>query len=199
LPILFTEGITDKIILETAWGKLNPSKNMPFYIQDSFDASFLGNLFRRGDDEQEGIFEVYSDKKFFALFDFDSAGYSQWNNLSKFTEYIEEDPKKCLTKKHADKDAYALLLPVPESDIKNQVINEETTFKDKSLLDIELLFYGVDSLNSFFKKEVQAGSGEIIKFSGKKRKFAEQIASLQPNDFKNFEPFFEKIKEIIEK
>jgi len=42
LPVLFTEGITDKIILETAWAKVYECE-MPFFIQDCFDASFLGN------------------------------------------------------------------------------------------------------------------------------------------------------------
>ncbi len=199
LPILFTEGITDKIILETAWKKLNPRKKLPFYVQDSFDASFLGNLFRRGDDNQEGIFEVYSNKKFIALFDFDSAGYSQWNGLNKFSSNIETDPKKCLTKKHESKNAFVMLLPVPESDVKNQVINgNQDTFKDKSLLDIELLFYGIESLQPFFKKEQQAGGGEIIKFSGKKRKFAEKINELSKDDFENFKVIFDKVKELIE-
>jgi predicted ATP-dependent endonuclease of OLD family len=198
VPILFTEGITDKIILETAWKKLNKTRDMPFYVQDSFDASFLGNLFRRGDDNQEGIFEVYSDKKFIALFDFDFAGYSQWNGLSKFSNNLEMDPVKCLTKKHESREVYAILLPVPDSDIKNQVIDTgDDTFKDKSILDIELLFYGITSLKSFFITEKQVGRGKVIKFSGRKKKFAEKVNELSDDDFKNFKPLLDKIEELF--
>lgn len=198
LPILFTEGITDKIILETAWEKLNPNKEQPFYVQDSFDASFLGNLFSRGDDAQEGIFEVYSDRKFIALFDFDSAGYNQWDRLKKFTQIIENDPQKCLTKKHSGKNAYVMLLPVPNSDIKKQVINDaQETFKNKSQLDIELLFYGSVSLKSFFIHEQQAGGGTLIRFSGKKRDFAEKVSGLPKEDFKNFQAIFSKVADLF--
>ncbi len=34
-PVLFTEGITDEIILETAWQKLYPDEDRPFEIQNA--------------------------------------------------------------------------------------------------------------------------------------------------------------------
>jgi len=198
LPVLFTEGITDKIILETAWKKLY-QKEMPFFIQDCFDASFLGNLFRRADDAQDGIFTNYPNKTFISLFDFDQEGYNVWNGLKKKYSLIEGNPKKALTIKHINKSAYALLLPVPENEwiIKQVIKSGNETYKNESILPIELLFYGVESLDNFFKKEQIRGGGEIIVFKGKKRDFANGLKQLNKEDFKNLIPLFDKLNEII--
>ena len=40
-PILFTEGITDEIIIETAWKKLYPGEDCPFEVQNAFDRIFF--------------------------------------------------------------------------------------------------------------------------------------------------------------
>lgn len=198
LPILFTEGITDKIIIETAWSKLYGNE-IPFFIQDCFDAPFLGNLFRRAEDTQDGIFVNYSDKIFIALFDFDQEGYNVWNGLKKKYKMIEVNPKKGLTIKHNSFTAYAILLPVPENkDIIKQVIKSENlTYENESILQIELLFYGIESLEQYFRKTQIKGGGEIIEFKGKKRDFANSLIALNKDDFKHFIPFFEKINEII--
>ena len=88
-------------------GKLYPDEPIPLLIQDCFDASFLGSLLRRDD---SGIYEY--DKKIIALFDFDSAGYSQWNSLNNFEEFASLK----FVKKHKEKNVYALLLPCPENE-----------------------------------------------------------------------------------
>ena len=199
LPILFTEGITDKIILETAWKKINNVEKMPFYIQDCFDASFLGNLFRRAEDAKDGLFSNYPDKTFIALFDFDFEGYNVWNGLKNKFKIIDDNPKNSLTIKHLNKNAYALLLPVPENeDIIKQVIKSgNETYKNDSILSIELMFYGVETLNNFFKRETIKGGGEIIEFNGNKREFANKLMELNKEDFKNLIPLFKKIQNLI--
>ncbi len=45
--VLFTEGITDELIIEIAWMKLFPKELCPFEIQNAFDRIFLRNLFSR--------------------------------------------------------------------------------------------------------------------------------------------------------
>lgn len=199
LPILFTEGITDKIIIETAWRKINGNGTMPFFVQDCFDAGFLSNLFKRGYDNQTGILITHPERKLMALFDFDGEGYNSWNSLSKFSEIIEKDPTKSLTRSNPEMNGFALLLPVPEiEDIKNQVIKDGSeTFKDKSSLTIELLFYSVAELSDFFSVESTAGGGKLISFKGKKRDFANRINDLSSEHFSNFIPLFNKIEEII--
>lgn len=199
LPIVFTEGITDKIILEIAWKKLY-KETMPFFIQDCFDASFLGNLYRRADDSQDGIFSNYPNKIFISLFDFDKAGYDIWNGLSKKNyTLLEKDPKKCLTIKHKSRQAYSLLLPVPKNDkiLKQVIKSNNETYKNESALQIELLMYGADSLKTFFKIEGIKGGGKLIVFKGNKRDFSNSLENVEADDFSNFTPLFQKIKEII--
>src|SRR5205085_1701152 len=47
-PIVFTEGISDEIILEAAWSKLHGNRERPFEIQGTFGCGFLGALLRDG-------------------------------------------------------------------------------------------------------------------------------------------------------
>lgn len=197
--ILFTEGITDKINLEIAWKKLYPGKAMNFFIQDCFSASFLGNLFTQGDQAPDGIFHQFKDLKMMALFDFDNAGYSQWNNEKKFPNILESDPKKGLTR-HNSKNGYMILLPVPNiPEISGQVIiSGNDTYKDKSHLTIESLFFNSKELKEFFKEESMPGGGKTNVFNNKsKRDFSDALSNLDANAFLELVPLFEKIQNII--
>ncbi|RZT00189.1 AAA family ATPase [Aquimarina brevivitae] len=197
LPILFTEGITDKIIIETAWEKLYDT-SMPFFVQDCFDASFLANLFRRGYDTNDGIFVNHHDRILIALFDFDEEGYNSWNSIVKLDENFEPDPRKGLAKCNQEKNAFKLLLPVPGNDIEKQVIKSGNhTFKNDSLLPIELLFYGLPELSSFYRKELVTGGSEVVEFRGKKRKFANKLKDLDKSKFNSIVPLLDQIKRII--
>jgi len=101
-------------------------------------------------------------------------------------------------KKHKVYDSYALLLPVPDNDqIHQQVIDPETgiNYGDKSLLSIELLFYGAEGLNNeaYFKVDTKR-PGRFIKFisNRKKVKFARDIVpTIDPECFEIFRPIFE--------
>ena len=195
--VLFTEGITDKIILETAWKKLYGNEEMPFYIQECFSASFLGQLFNSGDEQPDGIFTQFPDRKMIALFDFDSSGYTNWNR-KKFNQ-IELNPCKGLLRKNV-KNGYLMLLPVPDEEgIKELVIIENNeTYKDKSNLTIESLFINEkDCRKKFFKEEPIVYGGSIPKINNKKREFTEYIKDLDIENFKHCIPIFNVIKNII--
>lgn len=190
--VLLTEGITDRIILEAVWNKIE--KTVPnFDIQDCFDASFLRNLFSRGE-----IFVNYPNKTFVALFDFDKEGFEAWNSFKNY-ELIENNPKLGLLKKHKTFNAYVMLLPVPENDIQKQVIKSgNTTFEDHSHMPIELLFHEVEKLNEKFVHETQVGGGNLIKFSGDKVSFATKIKEdCGEDDLKNIKPIFTVLKTIF--
>lgn len=199
--VLFTEGITDKIIIETAWKKLYSNYEMPFYVQDCFDAIFLANLFSRGFDEKDGIFINYPDKKLIALFDFDNEGYNRWNGLKqeKWAQ-TENDPYKILSKKTKTHNGFALLLPIPDNEIlRKQVMKSANeSYLNNSILTIELLFFGIAELDQYFGQEKIVGGGDIIIFSGDKRKFANNIEQLNKECFKEFEKIFNKIKQIMQ-
>lgn len=197
--ILFTEGITDKIIIELAWKKLYPDEDIPFLIQDSFSASFLGALFNQGDQKPDGLFIQFPEKKLIALFDFDSAGYSNWNREKKFPILEEDNPRKCLIRTNGT-NAFLILLPVSEEEpIKSLVIkNENQTFEEKSNLTIESLFLNAPNFKeTYFEKESVIGGGSIYLFKKDKRKFALQLELLKPDYFVEFIPLFEQIKKIL--
>ncbi|EQD57015.1 hypothetical protein B1A_11292, partial [mine drainage metagenome] len=89
--VLFTEGITDEMILEKAWSKLYPTVQSNFEVQNAFDRIFLRNLFSR-----EELSNNFPGRAMFALFDFDEA-FDDWNGLKKHCD-LETDPYKGLSK-----------------------------------------------------------------------------------------------------
>ncbi|NBA87705.1 AAA family ATPase [Emticicia sp. CRIBPO] len=199
--ILFTEGITDKIILETVWKKLYPEKEMNFYIQDCFSASFLGQLFNSGDQKPDGIFHQFIELKMIALFDFDSAGYGNWNRNKKFPVDIEKDPRKGLTKFN-NGNGYMMLLPVPSIDAisKNVIISETETYEEKSSLTIEGLLFDCEGLKDYFKAIPSPGGNVVYEIiAGKKREFSSRISQLDAAAFVHFKALFEKIDILLSK
>nr|WP_068890411.1 ATP-binding protein [Pedobacter panaciterrae] len=198
--ILFTEGITDKINLETAWDKLYPGKPRNFYIQDCFSASFLGSLFNLGDDVPDGIFHQFDALKMIALFDFDNAGYNNWHREKKFPNLIESDPRKCLTRSNGG-NGYLMLLPVPDiNEISQQVIiSGNETYKEHSYLTIESLFFKNDQLRSYFKTLPLTGGAvaHVINGNTNKKKLSSTLNLLEAEDFFAFKPLFEKIEAIF--
>ncbi|EOC1326905.1 AAA family ATPase, partial [Cronobacter dublinensis] len=189
--VLFTEGVTDEIILTIAWDKLNPGRSCPFGIQNAFDRTFLRNLFSR--DELKLNFP---NRKMFALFDFDDA-YNDWKGLKGLNLVV--DPFVGLAKKLEYEYHYALLLPVPKhGDIKKQVIDEKNHAwggNGGSHLSIELLFYKEDLLDKWFVKRPFTAGSEIIEFVGDKADFAKTMVPTFPTEsFEIFRPLFDFIE-----
>lgn len=175
-PVLFTEGISDEVILQAAWEKLYPGKTRPFEIKHAFCCGFLGRLLRRGD-----IYENHPGRIFFGLFNFDEA-YNEWNGCKG--DDHELDPNKCLTRKLKDKDSYCMLLPVPASGvIRDQVINAQSGahYKENSRLAMELLFYTIDSLSSYFEID-PSRPGNVVRFVGDKVRFAKKVVPTLDTD-----------------
>src|SRR5690606_11173768 len=61
--VLFTEGITDEMIIEAAWDKLYPGTKPNFEIQNAFSCGFLRNLIK-----DEELYRNANGRKFFSLF-----------------------------------------------------------------------------------------------------------------------------------
>lgn len=200
--VLFTEGKTDQIIIETAWTKLNPDKKLnkdcPFYIESGYGASFLRTFLKN--ETNDGFIKDHPDMLFISLFDFDKA-YDEWNGLGRKFHDIETNPRKCLTKKHQDGNAFCMLLPVPDDeDIAKEVLlpgEDKETFKGKSNLPIELMFCKVPKLKHLFSTQSTRGGGKEIVFKGNKTKFANKIADIDSEYFEVFTPLFNKINHII--
>lgn len=193
--VVFTEGITDEMILETAWSKLHPTMQRGFEVQSAFDRIFLRNLFSRDE-----LSVNFPGRVMFALFDFDEA-YDDWNGFKKSID-LETDPGKGLSKQLKYKNHYAMLLPVPDVPaLKRQVLDASGKPWGKgseSHLSIELLFFRDDLLGTWFQKKATSGGGELIEFHGDKVKFAKEfVPSLDPASFQVFQPLFDFILSMI--
>lgn len=188
--VLFTEGITDDMILETAWSKLYPTEERNFEIQNAFSCGFLRNLVK-----DNTLYQNHPGRTFFSLFDFDEA-YSDWNQLG---QDVQTDPCQCLVKKHNAHESYAILLPVPANgQIHDQVINPHTggNYGNRSLLTIELLFHGTPGLDQYFAVDTDRTDG-FIKFASDSQKvtFAKDVVPiLDAACFEVFRPMFEFIR-----
>lgn len=188
--VLFTEGITDEMILETAWSKLYPGEMRDFEIQNAFSCGFLRNLVN-----DKTLYNNHPGRTFFSIFDFDEA-YNDWNQLG---QDVQTDPSRCLAKKHANHDSFALLLPVPvNGQIRQQVINHRNggNYGNRSLLTIELLFHGITGLESFFVEDTKR-TDNFFKFVNDTQKvtFAKDVVpTLDTVHFEIFKPIFESIK-----
>jgi predicted ATPase len=189
-PVLFTEGITDEMILEAAWSKLYPTEDRKFEIQNAFSCGFLRNLVK-----DHSLYQNHPGRTFFSLFDFDEA-YNDWKQLG---QDIQTDPCHCLIKKHNTYESYALLLPVPATgQIRQQVINQHTggNYGNRSLLTIELLFFDCPGLETYFVVDTERTDG-FIKFVSDSQKvtFAKDIVpTLDAACFEVFRPMFDFIK-----
>lgn len=190
-PVLFVEGHTDVKIINTAWQKLY-QEDMPFIPYYAFSCTFINNLIR-----DDRIHSEMNGKPLFALFDFDKA-YSQWDGLKG--EVISEELNSGLIKKWESGEAYAFMMPVPQNpDIRLQVVKDESlgsSFGDQSCCEIEHLFYGVDGLESKFRKEPTPGGEKVVFTSdGEKVLFSEDIVPGLPAEaFEVFRPMLDFIK-----
>lgn len=188
-PIVFTEGISDEIILETAWSKLHGNRQRPFEIQGTFGCGFLGALLRDG-----AIYAEHPGRKFFAVFDFDDA-YNNWN--SNNTDLVQQDVSRGLARKKKDQGGYFVLIPVPTAlTVRTQAVNAATEqhFGPASVLPIELLFHDVPGLADWFCDDTSR-PGNFRKFKGSKTDFAKNtVPNLAVEHFACFGPLFEFIE-----
>ncbi|WP_395644609.1 AAA family ATPase [Terricaulis sp.] len=191
-PIVFTEGISDEVILETAWKKLYPGREKPFEIQGTFGCNFLGALLR-----EDSIYAANPGRLFFGVFDFDEA-YNNWN--SKHTVVVQADLARGLVRKKASWPGYFILLPVPHMiSIRNQVVDAVTGahFGGASLLPMELLFHDVPNLGHHFADD-HSRPGKCRRFQGSKVQFASAVVPhLGAEHFECFRPIFEFIETEI--
>lgn len=191
--VLMVEGVSDEIILETAWRKLNGGNaERNFDIISAYACTTLGRLMRDND-----FYAKHPNRTMFALFDWDRA-FNEWNDGG--SDLIEDDAAKCLVKKRRNKPGYNLMLPVPQAlSCRNQVIDPATGehFKEHASLPIELLFIDTPGLENYFVVDHERPGG-CMKFQGNKVTFAKEVVpTLQPQSFEGFRPIFDFINGIL--
>lgn len=187
--VLMVEGVSDEIILETAWRKLNGADaERNFDIISAFACSTLGRLMRDND-----FYAKHPNRTIFALFDWDKA-FNEWNDGG--SDLIEGDPAKCLAKKRRNKPGYNIMLPVPATlSCRNQVVDPTTGahFGSNASLPIELLFIDAPGTADYFAVDHERPGG-CMKFQGNKVAFAKEVVpNLPAASFEIFRPVFDFI------
>lgn len=187
--VLMVEGVSDEIILETAWRKLyGADAERNFDIISAFACTTLGRLMRDND-----FYAKHPNRTIFALFDWDKA-FNEWNDSG--SDQIEVDPARCLAKKRRNKPGYNIMLPVPATlSCRNQVVDPTTGlhFGSNASLPIELLFIDSPGTADYFAVDHERPGG-CMKFQGNKVAFAKEVVpNLPAASFENFRPVFDFI------
>ena len=193
-PLIITEGKTDKKILEIAWSKLYPTKNIPFEIISSGleidESNRQGNAdsVRRTMELISNI--IHNEKCLIGLFDNDKTGNEQIKGLSK--KIFEPYNISNIQRKHKEKNIYGLLLPVPE--FRKVFVTEDDINQRYFVIEH---YFSNDILENHNMKGNSILKSEVFKVNNKKDNFSNEVQQLEKEDFKNFELLFQEIKKII--
>ena len=188
---VITEGETDHLILEAAWGKLYSGRPMPFQIRPGTGAGPLQNLLN-----SPALPTLIHVGKIVGLFDFDDA-WNQWYGVwKKLTPIIvSADDGAGHVKRHPTLPAWAMLLPVPA--FRPTMASSAPTFRGRSLLSIEFMFPDAEIPPRMFSEELQPGGGRLPIFRDRyKREFAESVGQIDAAHFTSFQPLFDRLLEI---
>lgn len=208
---VYTEGITDALILQTAWKKLYPGIELPFIIKD---CNPVRNNNQRSSSGGSDVLKNYlknlnEDTQFtsIGIFDKDDGGLSAFNEISNFELNQNEEWKISSHRK-----AGCFPLPTPEgkekyAENKNLCIEfyfseEIITTKNKDGKGLSLsLYLGKKEITADDDPEIIKKYPEMrkIKDDGGKMVFASEIIKNLP--MSAFEPFklvFDKILKLIE-
>lgn len=188
---IITEGKTDKILLETAWGKLYPNEIMPYHIISS--GLELEEAKRSGgaDSVRRTIefISTISDMKLIALFDNDREGNEQFKGLNKniFENYSIQNE----IRKHKKKDIYGLLLPVPTN--RNIFVTSDNLTQRYFVIEH---YFSDDILSENNMKGNSILGSPVFEISGDKDSFSRSVRDLESNEFNGFTVLFDQINEL---
>lgn len=210
-PRVYTEGLTDALILNTAWRKLYPEIDCPFIIKDCHPtrktspettiggADILKNL----------LINLNEDAQFISvgIFDRDDAGFSAVNNVKDYEVDTDNDWRVSLARK-----AGCFALPVPtgrEKYATSKKLSIEFYFSDEVLglktKDGKGLSFSIHLGRREIKEHddpetvKKYAEERVIKDDGGKMVFATEIVpTLETGHFEPFKAVFEKISKFIE-
>lgn len=193
-PLVVTEGKTDVKIIETAWNKLYPDKDMFFECIHS-GIEFDKEKRNGGAENLRRSLEfsaITSNRIIIGIFDNDGEGNKQFKGLSKkvFEEYSIDNE----VRKHKDTNVWGMLLPVPEKrkifvtddDINQRYFVIEHYFSDEVL----------KSYNMYGKKVLDSS---VFQVNNGKDRFSDAIKELDAKEFKNFKILFDRLKDLVKK
>ena len=211
-PRVYTEGVTDALILNIAWKKLYPGIDCPFVIKDCHPtrktspettvggADVLKNLLINLNEEAQFISV--------GIFDRDDAGLNALNSVKDYIFDAENDWRISLPRK-----AGCFALPPPNSREKygeSKKLCIEFYFNDEILSSKNKDDKGLSFSIHLGRREIKEhddpetvkkyAEERAIKDDGGKMIFAKEIVpTLDVNHFEPFNMIFEKISKLIEK
>lgn len=191
-PLILTEGKTDVKIIETAWNKLYPDKDM------FFECIHSGIEFDK-EDRNGGVETLRRELEFSAItanrviigiFDNDMAGNKAFRGLNK--KVFEKCSMESGVRKHKDTNVWGMLLPVPDNrklfvtddDIEQRYFVIEHYFSDEILKQCNM--YGKRILDS-----------SVFKINNGKNRFSDDIKRLDSKEFENFRILFDRLEELV--
>jgi len=187
-PMLIVEGPSDEKILSWAW-RVVYGEDIPVRILSANSCNRLQFLLQDRS-FQDGISEH---QKVLGLFDFDDA-FDKWNSCrgQGYPNETGDETSGCLLK-HADKNIYAGLLPVPDhrQQAASKLFGGLSAFSMELYLPDEFLAEG-----SHLEHVAYPGGSTIAKFSGRKVPFAESLTQ-HPDKAECFRPVLELVRRTL--
>ena len=192
-PVILVEGKTDKLHLEEAWKKLNPSIIQPWTIvpcggDDSPDrggAEMLRTVLR-------GCI-LHSDRQILGIFDHDKDGMEQFKSLK--VDNMLEPADDRFYRKHISRQIHAIVLPVPPG--RENFVADSIPW---CYLAIEH-FYSDSLLEQHgLRTDTVAKDSAIFAISPKSKKktgFAESAVNIPKEEFQHFKLLFDRIEAVL--
>lgn len=192
--IVITEGKTDKIILEVAWSKLNPSNECPFKFISSGIQIDENNRTGNADSVRRTIQTLstfFSNFKIIGLFDNDREGYEQFNSLQPSVFEVHDFKKN--HRKHLTKNIFGMVLTIPE--FRQSYVN--TTSYTQRYFVIEHFFSDhILERTEMIGESILQGV-PIFEIKGNKIRFTEYLKELDQIEFSNFQLLFNNFLELF--
>lgn len=191
-PLILTEGKTDVKIIETAWNKLYPDKDM------FFECIHAGIEFDK--ENRNGGVEVLrrelefsaitANRVIIGIFDNDIEGNKAFRGLNE--KIFEKCSIESGVRKHKDTNVWGMLLPVPnnrkifvtDDDVKQRYLVIEHYFSDEILKKYNM--YGKAILDS-----------SLFQIKNGKNRFSDDIKKLDSKEFENFRILFDRLEELV--
>jgi hypothetical protein len=194
LPIIVCEGITDMKIIETAWYKLYPEKEIPFKVIPSGTWLEIDKYKSGGARDLSSLLNLYStvnpeDKIFIGLFDNDKEGNAQFKGLKP--EVFEEYGEFKIIRKHRSQKIYGILLPIPEFRKNYNGKPSQRYFCIEHYFSDEILE------KNKMKGDTIAPDSAIFSISGDKNKFSNILTHLDKSTFENMTILFDELLNLI--
>lgn len=210
-PRIYTEGLTDALILNTAWKKLYPEIDCPFIIKDCHPTRRTSPETTVGgaDVLKNSLINLNEEAQFtsIGIFDKDDGGLNALNNVKDYVVDTVNDWRISLPRK-----AGCFALPVPSGREKYEASKKlciEFYFDDEILYLKNKDGIGLSFSIHLGKREIKEqddaetvkkyAEERVIKDDGGKMIFAKDIVPLLDiTQFKSFEMIFEKISKLVE-